>query len=102
MGDNSTGRPMLQTVATLDLEFGPWVLTGSASLDHGLGAQWSVVASLDLRPKLSGQWSPVKEPPPHGTVYRQCKWPLALIWPKNGEKISILWFDWLPKRLGPQ
>ena len=51
---------MLQTVATLDLEFRPWVLTGSASLDHGLGAQWSVVASLDLRPKLSGQWSPVK------------------------------------------
>ena len=51
---------MLQTVATLDLEFRPWVLTGSASLDHGLGAQWSVVASLDLCPKLSGQWSPVK------------------------------------------
>ena len=74
MGDNSTGRPMLQTVATLDLEFRPWVLTGSASLDHGLGAQWSVVASLDLRPKLSGQWSPVKEPPPHGTDSASGHW----------------------------
>ena len=65
---------MLQTVATLDLEFRPWVLTGSASLDHGLGAQWSVVASLDLRPKLSGQWSPVKEPPPHGTDSASGHW----------------------------
>lgn len=67
---------MLQTVATLDLEFRPWVLTGSASLDHGLGAQWSVVASLDLRPKLSGQWSPVKEPPPHGTDSASGHWHL--------------------------